>query len=506
MMSSFKEGYEYFEKSMGGYEGARFSEQYLHEIEKKIKELEKDINKYQTYETDSKQLKGNIAEVWHEKVYNINSAVKRGKYDANTPKSQNYASTDIELSDGSIYGSKYYSGKNKSVIEQAKSNLEKYKKYENNKINKGETPLTFEDYMKNNGIEENKIEELKHASMYLGQFRLIPKEQMEKSIEYLKRKINEESLKRPELADKYRETLDMLTDRIKTDDGVESIPLTLKEAKKIADMAKEGNFNSEEFGINVEELIQDMDIIREVINSGLSAVAISMIIRIAPALMKTIYQFYKSGKLDSSNLKEIDLIEVTSEGFVRGAIAASIKLTIETGSFKSSNSSSELIGVLTVFTMETLKDSIKITNGELSKEEFIDLQLKRIFMMGSGFACGVILQETGIPLAFYLGNFIGSMIGGIAYDQTYNLYISFCIKNGVTMFNIVEQNYILPKDILEEIGISVFDYEKFGYDEFENDELRFEKFNPMIFEHEEVEITMVRRGVIGINKIGYLPA
>jgi hypothetical protein len=504
-MSSFKEGYEYFEKNMGGYEGARYSEQYLCEIEQKIKELEKAINNYQTYGTDSKQLKGNIAEVWHEKVYNINSAVKRGKYNARAPESNEYASPDIKVSDGTNYGLKYFS-EDRSIIEQAKSNLEKYKKYENNKINKGETPLTFEDYMKKNGIEENKIEELKHASMYLGQFRLIPKEQMEKSIEYLKRKINEETLKRPELVDKYKETLDMLTDRIKTDDGVESIPLTLKEAKKIADLAKEGNFNSDEFGINVEDLIQDMDIIREVINSGLSAVAISMIIRITPALIKVIYQFYKSGKLDSSNLKEIDLIEVTSEGFVRGAIASSIKLMIETSSFKSSNISSELIGVLTVFTMETLKDSIKITNGVLSKEEFIDLQLKRIFIMGSGFVGGVILQETGIPFAFYLGNFIGSMIGGIAYDQTYNLYISFCIKNGVTMFNIVEQNYILPKDILEEIGISVFDYERFKYDEFENDKLRFEKFNPMIFEHEEVEITMVRRGVIGINKIGYLPA
>lgn len=58
-----------------------------------------------------------------------------------------------------------------------------------------------------------------------------------------------------------------------------------------------------------------------------------------------------------------------------------------------------------------------------------------------------------------------------------------------TMFGLVEQDYTLPKEIIEQMGIETFEYESFQYDTFEPDTL---------------DITFLRRGVIGILKVGYV--
>ena len=72
------------------------------------------------------------------------------------------------------------------------------------------------------------------------------------------------------------------------------------------------------------------------------------------------------------------------------------------------------------------------------------------------------------------------------------------------MFGLVEQDYKLPKNILEEIGVETFDYETFDVDSFEVDTFESETFNPDTFEPDTLDITFLRRGVIGVSKVGYL--
>ena len=60
------------------------------------------------------------------------------------------------------------------------------------------------------------------------------------------RKIAEEGSKRPEQVERYRETLKLLKDRISDNHGNESIPLSEEDAKKLAQLAKEGKINPEE--------------------------------------------------------------------------------------------------------------------------------------------------------------------------------------------------------------------------------------------------------------------
>ena len=71
------------------------------------------------------------------------------------------------------------------------------------------------------------------------------------------------------------------------------------------------------------------------------------------------------------------------------------------------------------------------------------------------------------------------------------------------MFGIVEQDYKLPRDIIEQIGIDVFDYETLDIDTFKPETIEFETFSYETFAPESIDIKFLRRGVIGITKVGY---
>ena len=89
------------------------------------------------------------------------------------------------------------------------------------------------------------------------------------------------------------------------------------------------------------------------------------------------------------------------------------------------------------------------------------------------------------------------------YKGVYSCVISFCIESGSTFFGLVDQNYELPEDILEKIGVKVFEYEKFEpvkftYQSFQPKHFEYRRFEPV-----KINVTFLRRGVIGVGMIGY---
>lgn len=93
-----------------------------------------------------------------------------------------------------------------------------------------------------------------------------------------------------------------------------------------------------------------------------------------------------------------------------------------------------------------------------------------------------------------MGSFVSSFVGSFAYSLGYNVFISFCVDTGFTMFGMVNQNYELPDEVLEAVGFNVFNYEEFTFEEFQVQE----------FETESILISFLRRGVIGVQQIGYM--
>jgi hypothetical protein len=147
-----------------------------------------------------------------------------------------------------------------------------------------------------------------------------------------------------------------------------------------------------------------------------------------------------------------------------------------------------------------------VATGEMTQRDLVNELLKEMLVASCSLIGGGITQAfIGIPvLGFMLGSFIGSVVGSFVYSHGYNAILSFCVDSGFTMFGLVEQSYVLPTEIIKEIGIDVFEYEKFDYDRFEYKKFEHEKFAYKKFNFSQFDITFLRRGVIGISKIGYI--
>lgn len=69
---------------------------------------------------------------------------------------------------------------------------------------------------------------------------------------------------------------------------------------------------------------------------------------------------------------------------------------------------------------------------------------------------------------------------------------------------LVEQNYELPENVLKQIGVEPFEYDKFEFDKFQFDSFKPDTVTIDKIEYEKIGIKVLRRGVIEVGKIGYI--
>lgn len=511
---TFSDGYNIFFDAVGGQKAYRGAG-YVQSVQSEIAKHEQHINAYDGKKQIPGILKGDIAEWWHSDTLNINSVIKDtpDRTYVNTAERNKLGSVDIRTNFGKDIGSKYGASGAKTAQEQAISNMEKFKRFQTRNPS-----ATLEDYNKINKININ--DSNKHDPLYEGQERLVPADQLEEAAEFLKRRIARNSVSHPELVKKDLETLDRLTDRIKSGRGVESDPLTKSDAEEIARLGKMGEYKASDFGISEEEKIRFQNIMQQSLKAGLSAVTISMVLRLAPDLFKLLQKVIQDEEIEAKDFIKLGSSAVMggAEGFVRGGIAAGITIACKSGKLGSFLKSADptIIGLVTVLTLNAIKNSIRVARKEMTSREFANACMKDLFVSTASLALGGAAQSfIHIPVFGYmLGSFVGSIAASFIYDTAYKKALSFCCDTGFTFFGLVDQNYTLPDEIIREIGLDVFEFDKFEFDEYEFDENKFDKyefdeyefdkFNEESSDQGRLNITILRRGVIGINKIGYV--
>ena len=120
---------------------------------------------------------------------------------------------------------------------------------------------------------------------------------------------------------------------------------------------------------------------------------------------------------------------------------------------------------------------------------------------------GAIGQAIGVAIPG-LGYAIGSLIGctcAVVYQVGKKQLISFCVDTGFTCFGLVEQDYQLPEEVLNDMGLDLaeIDYTPIETAQIERTELP-DMSDIDRADLETVDIKMVRRGIIGVNKVGYI--
>lgn len=501
-MDAFKGGYDFFSEHAGNAFGIAMGESYIDSINAEINNFVESVAHFKGMNSSVDTLKGDLAEFWHAGTFNIDAAAKGSAHRVQVDRSHDFGSVDISAKNfEGKFGLKYYKNGIESAKQQAKSVFEAFKKYQ---ASGGKESL--EEYLKNRGFQDDSV---LNDPVYTGQIRVIPADQFDVAKQWLENKIKTELANRPEQAKRYQDTLDMLSKKVTDNKGVESIELTEKEARELALLAKEGKIDPKELGLTTEELVKYEYILKQAFKAGLTAATISLVLKVAPEIIKAIEYLIDNGELDEDQFKKIGFAALTgaSEGFIRGTVSASITAACNSGLLgqliKSVDPS--IIGAVTVLAIDSMKNAYKVSTGKMTRNEMANELIRTMFTSTIALAFGAVTQSfIEIPvLGYMLGSFVGSLVGSFTYAAIYHPAISFCIDTGFTMFGLVEQDYTLPEDLLREIGVDVFDYEKFNYEKFEYERFEFNTFDIDCFEPAHIEMTFLRRGVIGINKIGY---
>ena len=502
-MEDIKRGYYSAIENMSSQYGSVQADTYISNIDTAINTFNEDINYFEGFATDIGQLKGDIFEFGESDTFNIYAALNDSKFKTVVDRSHDFASSDITSNWGDSFGLKNLRNAQASAKAQSTSYFERYCEY---KATSGHTDLTFEDFLRERNIEP--IDVLKHESIYNGQIRIIPKDQLEEAIAYLKLKIAKEAGNRPEQVARLQETLDKLETKIKAPDGTQSVEFTKEETEEIARLAKEGKFDAKEFGFSTEELVELSHILKQGVKAGMSAAIISFVLKTAPEIYKCLEQLIKEGQIDKNQFQEMGFAALSgsSEGFIRGFVSASLTTACESGvlgeTLKSVNPN--IIAGLTVITMNMMKDSFLVIKGTMNRYEMTTNLSRNIFVTSCALGLGGLTQLClpMIPGAYLLGNFVGSFVGSFAYVAVDKAVISFCIESGWTLFGLVKQDYHLPDEIIKQLGFDIYEIDEFDIDEYETDKFSFDEFKLDKYEGDFIQI--LRRGVIGVHQIGYI--
>lgn len=476
--NEMQRGWEFAIRIMGADTAAHIGQKYVDTVEATVRQLEENINDHQYRNLATKQLQGYMFEEWAAGTFNVNAVASGSADRASVLHSTLKNSVDIELRSGKTYSAKSYATAEKTAKAQAKFNTEA------------------------------------GQASYHNQRRLIPSDQLSNAKTTAHREALRNNHVRSDISNAYAETESKLTDIIKNKEGVSSKSISRKELEEIASESQKQEFSAKDHDLTANSTINMEHLLKQALKTGYTTAAITATFQLAPEIYKAVDFLIKHGEIDIQQIKRIGIsgISANAEGFLRGSISSSILIMCEKGmlgeAFKNINPT--VLGVLVAVVIQTVKNSILVASKKMNAQQmgaaFVDtIVISGGYLIGSHIG-GIIGQTLGFELPV-IGYLLGSLIGTslcVVYNIGKEKIISFCVDTGFTCFGLVEQNYELPDEILNELGIETAPILR---TQIKRTTLpKTEKTVTAIdrTEYETINITVLRRGIIGVNRVGYI--
>lgn len=476
--TEMQQGWEFATRIMGADVAAHMGQDYVNAVEAAIKELEENINNHPYRNLGIGQFQGYMLEEWGAGTFNVDAVAADSADRACVLHSTLKDSVDIQLDSGGVYSAKSYATAEKTARAQAKVNSES------------------------------------GQASYHGQGRLVPSDQLPDAKATAHREALRNTDTRPEVSDVYAETESRLTDKIENDEGVSSKSASKKELEDIACEGKEQKFKAEDHGVTADSAINTEYLLKQALKAGYTTAAITVAFQLAPEIYKTIDFLIRHGEINVQQIKRMGTkgISAGAEGFLRGSISSSLLIMCEKGvlgeAFKGVNPT--VLGTVVALVIQTVKNSILVAAGKMSTQQmgaaFVDtVVISGGYLLGAHIG-GIIGQALSFELPV-VGYLLGSLIG-TSFCVIYNIgkkkLISFCVDTGFTCFGLVEQNYELPDEVLHELGVEAIPIPRTQVERIEIQRTQHSTTDISKSEYETIDITVLRRGVIGVNKIGYV--
>ena len=417
----FKAGWDSAVAFMGNTYSAVVTSEYVATVQAEIEALGTSINSAYGSARTTAQEAGFAVERWAAGTFNIDAAARGSSNRADVVGSTELGSVDIATNYGEDYSSKFYATAKGSAAaqarlsEQAKQLFNQYADYNYN--NPGE--LTLAEFMDKKGYDPITQDELL-SSLYSGQLRIIPANQLDEAVEYLKGRIDRLTAVDGDIASAntkvYQETLKSLRDRLKAPDGTTSKPVSYEEMQAIADLSKKGEFKPEDFGISLSTAIKPTYVLKQAMGTGVEAGIIRAALTTAPDIISIIKQAISNGELDQDALEETGIKGAIagSEGFVEGAVTSTLVTLAKAGKLGASmsNASPVMIAQFTFIVMEALFDSYSLAKGEITPEEYGCLMADKITISLTATAVSslTLMALPGSKIALIVGSMAGAML------------------------------------------------------------------------------------------------
>lgn len=476
--TEMQQGWEFATRIMSADVVAHMGEEYVGAVQEAIHQLEENINNHQYRNLGIGQLQGYMLEEWGAGTFNVDAVAADSADRATVLHSNLKDSVDIQLNSGGDYSAKSYATAEKTAKAQARFSSESG-----------------------------------HAS-YRDQGRLVPSDQLSDAQAAAHREALRNQSTRPDISDAYAETESRLTDTIKNDEGVHSKSASREELEDIARESKDQKFKAEDHGVTADSAISTEYMLKQAIKAGYTTAAVTVVLQLAPEIYKAIDFLIKNGEIDIQQVRKLGTkgISAGAEGFLHGSISSSLLIMCEKGAlgeaFKGINPT--VLGTVVALVMQTVKNSILVAAGKMSTQQMGAAFADTVIVSGGYLAGthigGIIGQALGFELPV-VGYLLGSLIG-TSFCVVYNIgkkkLISFCVDTGFTCFGLVEQNYELPDEVLHELGIETIPVPRTQIERVDIPRTQTLTTQVNKSEYETIDITVLRRGVIGVNKIGYV--
>lgn len=517
MNDCFKNAFAYTADILGANVGTAIDDAWLNRINAEVDLMCKEmLDKSSSLpNTDVDRLQGWINEIWHQRTFNAGAKAHHSTSAASIPDPNGYASPDSIITDGKgeelkTFSLKSDNGGSSSGREQAKTPWEEYCKLKNKAEKNGKEYQTFEEYLKERNIENDN---LAYMSKYYGQGKVVNKDMLEGARRYILEKYANSIGNDDVRASRYKEVLDTLTDVISDGKGEQSIPLSHDDAVKLAEAAKKGDIDKElleEVGLDVNKLVTAKDIGIEAFKAGMSAMTISLVISLVPVLIEVLGKVMREEDVSPEDLKRYGLrvLSDSGRGLVVGSLTGAIYACCKTGKFGKNllNVDNAGISILVVVIIGTISSAIKLATKSITKGEMARELMQLYTTTGFAFIGGTVLASLcdGFPLAYMLGSFIGSVVGSGVFWIEDRVIISLCREYGCTFFGLVDQDYTLPDEILDEMGVDRVGFQELSSNQFVPDLFEFHVFSFDEFTYDKFAVNILSRDLIGIYKIGYV--
>lgn len=466
-MSAFADAYRRASRDSAGVSGALESANFINEVEIAIgmasEALAQEAERRAKVGVD--YVKGNIAEVWHAETLNVSAVTKRADDVFANAAGTNKTGQDI------LYG---------SASGTAHAELKYYK--------------TAEDTARQLG-----------DPAYSGGDKIVPSDQLDAVIAESMKQAERNREARPEVAAAYQDTADNVSDRL-TVGAASSKPLSEADAKGLAtDFKRDGKIDPEVYGLNTEGFVEWSDIFRESGSAAINAAAFSAALTAAPHVHAILAQYLKSGEFDLALMREgaSEIFSSAGAAGMRGGLAAVITGSCKAGLMGQSlkGVSPTVVGMATAMALNSIQNTWRYAQGEISGKElaFISSRDAVALITGGGFA---ILGQIVIPIPVFgalLGNLVGSTLGSMGVSYVNNKVLGICAESGWTFFGLVDQAYSVPEEVLKSAGFDIFARQVFASSAF-----NAPRFNRLSFEQDASGFTLLRRGIISFNTVGYL--